>query len=261
MLIIHNDAYPGGTASQTSCEDAFAGKVIKAMRAQEGVVASEYLQAIRAGAYDEPFQPTWMARTGLRAYLLRYTGVETMQGERPVVHTSTGRQEVLALLDPAKSRTYLLRGSRDPVGGFNSLVHDLGLKCGSEEPVVALLWIFVDIVSGDGPNMVQTPYQARWAVEGYRLRRSGDTGLKGAIDQWWAANEESLRQLAPPKVTRSGAVTMASFYLARDGTVVRQELQVGNDCTVTAGPPIRITSSLLPSGESESRRAGPEKGP
>jgi hypothetical protein len=96
-----------------------------------------FLRALRTEEYDEPFQPTWSAPKGLRAFLITDTGVEFSAG-RVNVHTSTGRRELLVLVDPNKNKAYALRGLGNPVEGFNALVKDMKLTVGRREK----LWTY-----------------------------------------------------------------------------------------------------------------------
>ena len=221
-------------------------RAVRAVRVQEGIPSGEFLRAVRAGVYDEPFQPSWHAPVGFEAYLIRDSGIETALDGRPRFHTSTGPHEILVLLHLKPDKAYLLRGSKDPLRGFNDLVHALGLKCGSNDAVLRLLWIFADIAGGYASQIVQSPHQARWAVEGYRLRQSGDAGLETAIAGWWSSNEKSLNQVRPPTVQQEGDVYRVLFYLARGGSVARQKLDVGKDCVVGASSIELITTELAP---------------
>jgi hypothetical protein len=228
----------------STCESVHADRAVSAVRADGKLPAEEFLRAIRAGIYDEPFQATWHEPAGLEAYLVRDSGVETTGDGRTVFHSSSGFHEVLVYVLPKTNKVYLLRGSREPLSGFNELVQTLGFKCGSGDTALQLSWAYLDIASGSAEQVVQSGQEARWAVEGYRLRQSGEAGVSVAIADWWAANERKLAQIKPPSAAEGKDAYSVVFYLARAGGIVRQKLDIKKSCAVQAAELEVITTEL-----------------
>jgi len=199
---------------------------LSARRSLTTISASQYLRALRAEVYDEPFQPGWLAPKGMRAYLIIDSGVEGTAGGRPIVHTSTGQGEVLVLVDPTRRKAFALRGSPDPMRGFNALVRDLDIKINSPESAIRLFWIFADVASGYAERVVQESRAAQWQVEGYGFRQSGGDGLDEARDAWLKTNAASLRQISPPRADPVEGGYEVVFFVVDNGTVHRRRLLI-----------------------------------
>jgi len=238
--------------AETMTEDQSRDLALSTARPLFGKAPGEYLRALRAAEYDEPFQTEWLHLRGLRAYVVIETGVEFPSSGRPVVHTSTGSASVLVLVDPVQRKGYSLRGLGDPTRAFNNLTHDLGVKIGTAETAEALFWIFADIAGGYRADIVLEPREAQWEVEGYWLRRSGGDGLDQARDRWLKRSSSALEQVSAPRATAVTDGFEVVFYQAGEGAVLRKRLRIGRDASVNVTESLPITSKItdaIPGGE------------
>jgi hypothetical protein len=188
--------------------------------------AGGFLQALRTEQFDEPFQPAWMARKQLSAFLVTDTGIEYSSAGRPIVHTSTGRRELLVLVDSASKKAYPLRGLGDCSNSFNGLTKDLHITVQSADQALDLFWIFADIGGGFLERVVLNWRAAQWQVEGYILRRTGGEGLDEVRDSWVKQNARSLQQVAAPRINSVKGGYELVFFVADGGSIHRQRVMI-----------------------------------
>jgi hypothetical protein len=209
-----------------------------------------FLRALRSEEYDDPFQPAWMPRR-LIAFLITDTGVEFSSTGKVLIHSSTGRRELLVLVDTNKRKAYALRGLGNPIEGFDALVRDMKLTIGSSQQAMDLFWIFADVAGGFIDQIVTNSRAAQWQVEGFRLRDSGGNDLDQERDSWVKQNANSLQQVMAPRVSAVEAGYEVTFFVAEQGTVYRRRLQIQSSGTVSYLEESRITTAIGTSSASE----------
>jgi len=209
-----------------------------------------FLRALRSEEYDEPFQPAWMPRR-LSAFLITDTGVEFSADGKMFVHSSTGRRELLVLVDTNRNKAYALRGLGNSVEGFDALVKDLNLTVGSSEQAMDLFRIFANIGGGFINQIVTNPRAAQWQVEGFRLRDSGGIDLDQERDSWVKQNANSLQQVSPPHILVVEGGYEVTFFVTDQGAIYRKRLQIQSSGTVSYLDDSRITTAIGKSSATE----------
>jgi len=214
-------------AEVPACED----KIVRLVaRSDAGYRA--FAKVIRAGQYDEPFAPRFIGKERLIAHIVTDTGVDRRSSHASTFHVSGGSRTTLVFSDEACESLFLLRGSADPVLGFNRLASRVGVQVRTSDEALALFWAFAELVEGNADRISYSARQAQWQIEGFILRRQGFERIDSIVSTWLEQNAGFLSSIVPPTVSHEDSRFTVSYFNVESGLVAQHKLVLGNDPVV-----------------------------
>lgn len=154
----------------------------------------------------------------------------------------------LAATNCDTNQTFLLEGSTDPTGGFNSLIKTIHFQVTSTKAALELFYEYLKLARGQ--EFLHQVFQNDMNLERAALLdflRFPPAKRRTMFEGWWRAIPPAVMQaLAPPMATQTQRGFSIEFFFYDRGDIWKETVSVSKDGTTIEEKPQIVLRSGLP---------------